>query len=374
MFMNTPLDCTSHESCKTLLQHAQARPAPQPEQREKMHAENLESPNDAEQRLEAALSSGPAQKSSAGDEVDPEKVRELMMNQIAAIEDAAHHASDLCIGSDMVDHARTMVASLLLQHQLIEQIALVAAASPIVTQSAYTTLVNKLKKLLQQATSHYTIPVELIEQSTELVERSHSEYWLQVAWDKLKGVERGPKQLRGMDKLETTLEAARNCNGDAELITGAAALLRRLKAQVQILTALTNQATVRMPPVLEEGQKFPKDWWKEEDIGRITEHEGYPLPPVNEEGQEVPYEWEASASLQKLRASQAAIIAALEEGKASGAEEDLLAKAATSQAKTAKELKVLEEKDTEDREKAVALATKAAKKLKKGKKGKAKGG
>jgi hypothetical protein len=50
---------------------------------------------------------------------------------------------------------------------------------------------------------------------------------------------------------------------------------------------------VRLPPVAEEGQKLPKDkdWWRDEDLGRVDEStEGFPLPPkyVLEEEQYLP--------------------------------------------------------------------------------------
>ncbi|CAM9712649.1 unnamed protein product, partial [Laminaria digitata] len=81
--------------------------------------------------------------------------------QVEAIREAVAGAEALCICEDLVAAAGLKIEGLLLQHSIEQQAARVAEAGPILTQEAYTTLVNRLMLLLRRAEGNPRIASKL---------------------------------------------------------------------------------------------------------------------------------------------------------------------------------------------------------------------
>eukprot|EP00903_Cladosiphon_okamuranus_P010377 g9816.t1 len=255
--------------------------------------------------------------------------------------------------------ARLRIDGLLLQHSIEKQAARVAAEGPILTQQAYTTMVNRLMLLLRRAEGDSRIPVKLKKRAKALVEKSHGEYWLQVSAQRLLKVECAEAQhIPDMAKLGVCIEKAAKVGAQAQLVQNCRALLKRLTTEVEISRAITGFPNVRMPI-----DPMPKDYWQPEDNGHIEETEGFPLPPVDADGKNLDYVWVPSKSLRALSAACKRMSEALVGGE--GLNPALVERGSKKLREVQKELKVLTEKDTADKDKAIAIAVKAAKKKKK---------
>ncbi|CAM9642038.1 unnamed protein product [Choristocarpus tenellus] len=267
----------------------------------------------------------------------------------------------------LLQGAKDMVTSLLLQDSIEKQVTKLYAAAPILTQTAYTSLVNRLVLLLKRAEADASIPVKLKRRGQALVEKSHSEYWLQVSSQQLSTVECADESnSQDMKKLESCIFQAKKSKAKYELLQACQALHERLKSEVDINRAMGAFPSVRLP--IEE---MPKDYWKEEDTGHVEETEGFPLPPVDDEGKPLDYIWIQSKSFRELSAACKNMGAALTAAEVLGGNGGLVERGHARLVEAQKDLRVLTEKDTLDRDKAIAVTVKAAKKLKK-KKGKKK--
>eukprot|EP00752_Nemacystus_decipiens_P010334 g9206.t1 len=284
---------------------------------------------------------------------------EDVLAQVERIREAVAGAEALCICEDLVAAARLRIDGLLLQHSIEKQAARVAAEGPILTQQAYTTLVNRLMLLLRRAEGSSRISGKLKKRAKALVEKSHGEYWLQVSAQRLLKVECAEaSHVPDMSKLEACIEKASKVGAQGQLVRDCRALLKRLTTEVEISKAITGFPTVRLPI-----DPMPKDYWQPEDNGHIEETEGFPLPPVDADGKTLDYVWVPSKSLRALSAACKRMSEALVGGE--GLNPALVERGGKKLQEVQKELKVLMEKDNADRDKAIAVAVKAAKKKKK---------
>eukprot|EP00904_Undaria_pinnatifida_P010304 jgi/Undpi1/6403/HiC_scaffold_20.g08884.m1 len=264
-----------------------------------------------------------------------------ILSEVEKIREAVAGAEALCICEDLVAAAR------------------VAAAGPILTQEAYTTLVNRLMLLLRRAEGNPRIASKLKKHAKALVDKSHAEYWLQVSAQRLLKVDCAEaRHVPDMDKLEGCIEKASKVGAQQQLVRECRSLLKRLVTEVEISKAIEGFPRVRLPI-----EVMPKDYWQPEDVGHVQETEGFPLPPVDEEGKALEYVWVPSESLTALSTACKRMSEALVE--VEGLNPALVERGTKTLQEFNKELKVLLEKDTVDREKAVGVAVKAAKKLKK---------
>ncbi|CAN0467898.1 unnamed protein product, partial [Ectocarpus sp. 12 AP-2014] len=91
-----------------------------------------------------------------------EPSEDLLGQQVELIREAVAGAKALCICEDLVAAARLRIDGLLLQHSIEQQQATkVAAEGPILTQQAYTSLVNRLMLLLRRAEGNSRISSKL---------------------------------------------------------------------------------------------------------------------------------------------------------------------------------------------------------------------
>ncbi|CAM9680697.1 unnamed protein product [Ectocarpus sp. 6 AP-2014] len=285
---------------------------------------------------------------------------DLLGQQVELIREAVAGAEALCICEDLVAAARLRIDGLLLQHSIeIQQATKVAAEGPILTQQAYTTLVNRLMLLLRRAEGNSRISSKLKKRAKALVDKSHGEYWLQVSAQRLLKVECAEaRHMADMAKLEARIEKAAKVEAHPQLVQDCRSLLKRLTTEVEISKAILGFPTVRLPI-----DPMPKDYWQPEDIGHIEENEGFPLPPVDADGKNMEYVWVPSKSLRALSAACKRMSEALVGGE--GLNPALVERGSKKLQEFQKELKVLTEKDTADKDKAISVAAKAAKKKKK---------
>ncbi|CAM9617948.1 unnamed protein product [Ectocarpus sp. 12 AP-2014] len=289
-----------------------------------------------------------------------EPSEDLLGQQVELIREAVAGAEALCICEDLVAAARLRVDGLLLQHSFEHQQATkVAAEGPILTQQAYTTLVNRLMLLLRRAEGNSRIPSMLKKRAKALVDKSHGEYWLQVSAQRLLKVECAEaRHMADMAKLEARIDKAAKVEAHPQLVQDCRTLLKRLTTEVEISKAILGFPTVRLPI-----DPMPKDYWQPEDFGHIEENEGFPLPPVDAEGKNMDYVWVPSKSLRALSSACKRMSEALVGGE--GLNPALVERGSKKLQEFQKELKVLAEKDTADKDKAISVAAKAAKKKKK---------
>ncbi|CAM9304009.1 unnamed protein product, partial [Hapterophycus canaliculatus] len=127
--------------------------------------------------------------------------------QVERLRDAVAGAEALCICEDLVAAARLKIDGLLLQHSIEQQAARIVTEGPILTQHAYTTLVNRLMLLLRRAEDNSRISGKLKRRAKALVDKSHGEYWLQVSAQRFLKVECAEaRHVPEMAKLEACIE------------------------------------------------------------------------------------------------------------------------------------------------------------------------
>jgi len=265
------------------------------------------------------------------------------------------------------------VDRLLLQEELRKKVEAVGSQSPVLTQTAYTTLINPLSSLAARAEEAEVSPA-LCRAARFLVGRGHAEYWLQVALGRLRAVDcAGEDQVRDMARLKESLRKAAAAGGDEGLVGEARARHAKLSADLELGRARGAYPEVRVPPdAPREGEEppppLPKDFWQPSDVGHILVDEHFPLlPPEATE-----YAWVPSEALKAFRGAHDRLAAALEKGREAGAHEGALEEAGATLKAQGQILAKLEEKDAEDFAAAKTVAEKAAKKLKKKGKGKKK--
>ncbi|KAJ1457113.1 ankyrin repeat-containing domain protein [Pelagophyceae sp. CCMP2097] len=312
------------------------------------------------------------------------------LHTAADILDAALSAARLeCVDASLVLRGDGAADRLGKHIALRDHLDLVRAAAPIVTQEAYTALVNKLARLRREAAElaakrdaetpkdHDAEPLEdddaaapvdddcgapeaLLQEADNVVARSHAEFWLKSNCAPLDAKPCADAACqRPMDRLAAAIAEAEARRADAELLNSAKNLLARFAAELQVRQAMDAVPAVKLP-ILDA----PPDYWLPDDFGAVEETEDFPAPP--EDGV---YVWIPAVNLSALRTSADRLEKAVAVALQSNAFADLVQAAQAAHKTVSDGLKQLERKDDEDREIAVAAAEKAAKKLKKAKGG-----
>ena len=346
-FRNTPLDVSTVRPVRECLLKAADAPASSAAAEAALaskHAENLESYYRVESELRE-LVEGRASLETA--------------DAIVRLRAALQAAEEVDISKGAIEAGRRAVEMLELKKELTEQIILVNANQPIVTQTAYVSLVNKLARLVKQGDA-LAVPAQLIEEAEFLIKKSHAEYWLRMGCNKLAPLEcAGDDDVGDMDRLKKSIAKAEGMRAEESLVKAAKVLRDRLDGELELRRAIDAIPQVKLPIA-----EPPKDYWAEDDLGRIEDdYPDFPLPPESGE-----YVWIPAKSLALLRTAAERLDSALEAAKRSEANAALIGEAGEKAKVSADELKQLERKDDEDRELIFMQTEKAAKKLKKKKK------
>ena len=277
-------------------------------------------------------------------------------------------------------------AALALQSQgedIREAVELLSAKSPIITQRAYTTYVNRLSRLIKRAEMDAAGgDMAFLDGPKAVVQKAHSEYWLKMASMKFDGVDIATEELLPyVDKLASALGKCNANAGGEELRKESETLLFRLRAEIELaaaLEAIPADDTIKLPLPEYETAKAEVAYWAdtaEQDNGRFDDStEGFPLPPQvpgDEEGVLVDgeYVWIKSKTLQLLQSTNDRLQTGMDAGVTGGANEGLCEAAKVKLAEVAGKLKLLNAKDEADKAKDLEKVEKDAKKLRK-KKGK----
>lgn len=381
LFRNTAYDVAS-ETCKPLLLQAMKLEGSGSNQKKKMHQINVENYVKAGNDITAAIES------------DSWRDEENLKNAIL-------HADDLGVAQVTIDLGRRFLVRLELIEKLESHIEQVKEVDPIITQTSYAR-VDQLKICIKEA-EYYTasqvrvnplrqltsflastlsttesqlndlpqmeVVEDLVEQGHFLCKKSHNEYWLNVAYCKLKlNDTRKPASdtdesiTKDMASLEKATEKALSAGANAMLIADASQLHATLASELALHRSWRRIPEVRqyspeMTP--EEG----KGYWQDDDIGHIEESVKYPLPP---EGGE--YKWIESISLTSLRLAILEFSNNITNAEGIGANLDLFkeSKAFLSDQIKIRDLLII--KDEFDKEDAVKTAQKLCKKKKSKKK------
>eukprot|EP00814_Leptocylindrus_danicus_P000875 CAMPEP_0116025254 /NCGR_PEP_ID=MMETSP0321-20121206/12921_1 /TAXON_ID=163516 /ORGANISM="Leptocylindrus danicus var. danicus, Strain B650" /LENGTH=555 /DNA_ID=CAMNT_0003497377 /DNA_START=438 /DNA_END=2102 /DNA_ORIENTATION=- len=373
MFHNTAYDVAS-ENCKPLLFQAMASEGAGLNQKKKMHQTNVENYVRAGNDITGAIES------------DSWRDKEKLKNAIFC-------AEELGVAQVSIDLGRRFLARLELIENLEAHIERVKQVDVIKTQTSYV-LVDQLKicikevenyvasqvrvNPLRQLTSflastlsresqlndlpHMKVINDLVEQGHFLCEKSHNEYWLNAAYCKLKSrdtrsVVRSTDEslTKDMAALEEATEKALSAGANAMLVADASQFHAKLASEIEL-----HQSRSRIPKVREYNPEMTpaegKDYWQDDDIGRIEETVEYPLPP--EDGN---YKWIESSSLTSLRLAITEFTKSITKAKENGANEEILeeSKAFLSQQNKIRDLLIT--KDEIDREEAVKNVQKMCK-------------
>jgi len=368
MFMNRPMDVTPSQDVRKLLraQHEASKRAPKT-------STVVSDTNDDDKNTDTTTGSPEgnptmytlAQKrlrdmidtQSSCNSVDPQAIGKL--------EEAISYGESMFVTPDLIESGKQTVKNLSLSQELAERIELILSNEPITSQRAYTSYVNGLDRCLRKAQtrgSAHPLFKNLIEKGEQLKKKSHAEFWLKMACDKVSVVKCADETTIGLIKyFENAIKAAEAEKGHAGLTGDARKILVRMNCEVELQRAMDEIPTeVRLP--IEDAAK---DYWDPAmDIGHIDDTtEGFPLPPPESE-----YVWVPSYAFQKHKASLELMEDRLKQAESGGANEEIVASAKTQVEKLTDEVQQLEVKDAGDKEAGIAVAAKAAKKLKKKKK------
>ena len=363
IFSNTAKDVATEESIRSMLERAMSKAAPTEDQAMQMQAVNAQKYADAETALIDAI----------------EKKDKL------GLEGAMKKAEAVGLDPDRVAEGEVAVALEAQGEAIRKAMEELSANSPIVTQRAYTTYVNRLSRLIKKAEMNVAGgDASYLDPPKAVVQKAHSEYWLKMASMKFDGVEIATEELLPyVDKLESALKKCEANAGGEELCKESGTLLFRLRAEIELAAAfeaIPADDTIKMPLPEYETPKAEVAYWAdtaEQDNGRFDDTtEGFPLPPQvsgEEEGQFVDgeYVWIKSKTLQLLQSTNDRLQAALDAGTEGKANEGLCEAAKVKLVEVAGKLKILNIKDEADKAKDLEKVEKDAKKLRK-KKGKGK--
>mmetsp|Transcript_13271 Transcript_13271/g.17494 ORF Transcript_13271/g.17494 Transcript_13271/m.17494 type:complete len:529 (-) Transcript_13271:993-2579(-) len=351
-FRNTPLEVAVTDVGKKMLDEAMEQPVPSRKQMEEMHRKNLEVFLVVEQHLRQTMTEVQDTASGMG-----------LMERVALLRKDIEAAEDMAVDTELIEDAQEIVDGLLLQEELRVQIEKVQKDEPIITQTQYTDLVNPLSNLLAKGEERNLAPT-MCATAKFLVQKSHCEYWLKVALNRLQTVDCATEDhVRDMSRLKEAIQKADASEGEKELVAEAMARHAKLTSELEITRSMGGFPEVRVP--IEEA---PKDYYQPSDVGHIMVDDHYPLPPPDT-GE---YVWIPSESLKSFRAAHDRLAAAVEKGGLAQANQDAIAQGEEKLKESNEVLKKLVVKDDEDFLAAKAVAEKAAKKLKKKKKGKKK--
>ncbi|KAH8074484.1 hypothetical protein JL721_2046 [Aureococcus anophagefferens] len=347
-FSNAPAEVTTSEEVRALLAKHAASLAKTAAERLAMRGANLSQYRDVAAELAAAIESKEADGADA------------RCSSSRALRAAVAAAEAEAVAEPLVARGRRALARLETHIVLKEQVGAVKAAAPVISQAAYTRLVNKLKRLARgaraprgekaiAAAAGDRLAAEdcgaspsLLAEAEGLALRSNAST--------------GSTAPRPMERLEKAIAEADAHRAEKNLVSHA--LLSRFTAELELRRSMDAVPQVKLPVPDPE-----PDYWAEEDQGTIEETPEYPLPP--ESGV---YIWHPSANLTKLRGASMRLEKALARATQCTAYPDLVNAGNVKHKAVSEELKQLERKDEEDKETAIAAAEKAAKKLKKKKK------
>mmetsp|Transcript_26338 Transcript_26338/g.87125 ORF Transcript_26338/g.87125 Transcript_26338/m.87125 type:complete len:578 (+) Transcript_26338:2-1735(+) len=367
-FSNAPAEVTTSEEVRALLAKHAASLAKTAAERLAMRGANLSQYRDVAAELAAAIESKEADGADA----------EVLQQQSARLRAAVAAAEAEAVAEPLVARGRRALARLETHIVLKEQVGAVKAAAPVISQAAYTRLVNKLKRLAREALAlreeekaiaaaagdrlaaeDCGASPSLLAEAEGLALRSNAEYWLHSSCAPLDALPCADASCqRPMERLEKAIAEADAHRAEKNLVSHARALLSRFTAELELRRSMDAVPQVKLPVPDPE-----PDYWAEEDQGTIEETPEYPLPP--ESGV---YIWHPSANLTKLRGASMRLEKALARATQCTAYPDLVNAGNVKHKAVSEELKQLERKDEEDKETAIAAAEKAAKKLKKKKK------
>lgn len=361
IFSNTAKDLATDATVRNMLNKAMSTAAPTADGAMQMQAAN-------------------AQKYAAAETALADSIAKADMRGLEAAMDKAEAA-----GLDP-DRLAEGAAALALQSQgedIREAVELLSAKSPIITQRAYTTYVNRLSRLIKRAEMDAAGgDMAFLDGPKAVVQKAHSEYWLKMASMKFDGVDIATEELLPyVDKLASALGKCNANAGGEELRKESETLLFRLRAEIELaaaLEAIPADDTIKLPLPEYETAKAEVAYWAdtaEQDNGRFDDStEGFPLPPQvpgDEEGVLVDgeYVWIKSKTLQLLQSTNDRLQTGMDAGVTGGANEGLCEAAKVKLAEVAGKLKLLNAKDEADKAKDLEKVEKDAKKLRK-KKGK----
>jgi hypothetical protein len=118
-----------------------------------------------------------------------------LMCHIDRIQAAVDRACALCADEEIIECGLARIDVLLLQERIEQQMARITDAEPIITQRAFTSLVNVLIQLTARARSADCVPLHVLQRAQALIDKSHAEYWLQMATLRLVGVDRASQKV-----------------------------------------------------------------------------------------------------------------------------------------------------------------------------------
>ena len=252
-FQNRPVDLATSEAVRTVFKKAAGESVMTPAELDAMHEKNVERYILTEQSLKDAIDG----KSGSEDSAEA---------QLQTLEDAIMQAEGASVSPSLVAAGHDAVKRLLIDQELTEQIELVQSHEPIITQKLYTTHVNKLARLLRKGRS-MDVSAHLIEDGEYLKRKSHSEYWLKMACNKMGPVACATEEhIPHIDKLERAIAAAEEEHAQTELVAFGKTLLSKLHAELEISRAVESVPIVKLP--IEEP---PKDYW---DLEQVTHTQG----------------------------------------------------------------------------------------------------
>ncbi len=343
-YKHKPIDLATGPDCRTALQQAMVlTEVVSSERRQSIHESNLKELTLVETSLQNAIE---------GDSHCHDQV-----------ESAIRDAENLYASERLIERARHKISSLLMQQKLEEHMLRVVNAEPIICQRSYTSYVNSLKKIVCQAEATGLIPANLLIKARALVTKSHAEYWLEKVTSHLKKADVDCITDEDLSKLRERIHEAEEVSIHPDLLRASKAFLKKVDTELEITKAIQTVPTVRLPPQLKKkGQKYPRNWWGADDIGRIEETEEYPLPPRDENGEKTNYIWIPSNSLQMLQAAMKRLNLAIDEGVKIKSDKVNLAQQARDQ--LTPDVLALEEKNNQDKEKAVRIGMKLVAKAK----------
>ncbi|GMI10248.1 hypothetical protein TrRE_jg9979 [Triparma retinervis] len=305
-----------------------------------------------------------------------------------SLTDMIEKGSAFGVSEESLAIGRSCVRELLLVRRLSSQVSDLKANSPCVTQTLFCRYVNGLKAtagevgdlLKEQAEgAEEGAPAEgalpkMLAEATEMCQTAHSEYWLCVATNGVRNIERaGEEHVKAMGRLKESITKAEMNEGNEGLIEAARTVHMRLAAELEVGRAVEGFPAVKLPvDTSAMTAKEVKEYWVEEDpekpvnTGHVEETREWPKPP-EDTGE---YVWCPSQAYAGFKQAYDRLGAALEAAKGSGGNAELVEEGEKVREVRGGEMELMEGKNEEDKKAAVTAAEKLAKKL--GKKGKKK--
>tara|TARA_B110000305_G_scaffold195186_1_gene219577 strand:+ start:784 stop:1782 length:999 start_codon:yes stop_codon:yes gene_type:complete len=263
-YRNTAFEvCKSAQDCKAALRAAIDKPVLEPltrEQRKDIHLSHVKKLEETEGEITNIADTS---------KLDIDEFEEKINSGIA-----------FGISEDVAKIGTSLVRGMKLERQLKKDIADLQGQLPVITQSAYTNYVNTLKASLKEVEALFT-PEESSASLTEMVklgeamcETAHSEFWLQVSCQAVEKVVCATEHtVKLMTRLKESIVKAEMAKGNEELVKNATALHNRLSTELEMRRACDGYPVYKLPDS-EMDAKAAKEYWGEEDVGKIEETRG----------------------------------------------------------------------------------------------------